>query len=314
VTPLFFELVEYLAASPRDCVPLCNIVSHSFSTLGHPISNALWSMMYMQRWPAFHECMKYYGTTAWKPLYQDTMRGKVTCSLEIYHREKKLGFTMSCMPGLVHYEQQVDSYLIKYVSASDVPLEVIPAREEHRLRFLQSSARCLLQPETEEPPPPRTTPKSGRHVSTTIAAARKSLRWNSVTTPAEALTPGQATSSSSVSPANSSYSYRPITGIDEGLQIGCGLELQWKMQSGSPFGWWYGELEALERQPGASVAKATIIFKHFPPHSRWYRMQVVFGDGKIRDNSFGGKTGGIRSTSLDLQQQWCGFLPSVSIC
>mmetsp|Transcript_853 Transcript_853/g.1550 ORF Transcript_853/g.1550 Transcript_853/m.1550 type:complete len:426 (+) Transcript_853:73-1350(+) len=309
ITPLFFEFVEYLAASPRDCVPLCCIVSHSFSVLGRHIHNALWSMMYMQRWPAFHECMRFYGTTSWKPLYQDTMLGKVTCALEIYHREKKMGFTMSCMPALVHYEKKQDAYLVKYVSASDVPVERIPAKEDRRLRFVPSSARRLLQPESDAShpstrPPPKPTRSS---TAARVAAATHSLRRPSMATATQAQQHAAPTSITSA--ANPSYSYRPITGVDEGLQIGGGLELQWKMQSGSPFGWWYGELEGLEHRSGASIAKATIIFKHFPPNSRWYRMQVVFGDGEIRDSSFGGQTGGIRSTPLALQQQWYGFLP-----
>jgi len=294
VTPLFFELVEYLASSPRDGVPLCGVVSHSFAVLSYPISNALWSVMYMQRWPAFHECMRFYGTVTWKSLYRDTMLGKVTCALEIYHREKIVGFSMSCMPALVHYEQKQDAYSAKYVSATDVPVETIPVTEERRLRFLPSSARCLLAPESDalQPPTPKPTVEASK-----LATAAHSLRRQFQTTP-------------TVRAAKAFYNYTSITGIDEGLRIGGGLELQWKMQPGSPFGWWYGELEDLERLPGASVAKATILFKHFPPHSRWHRMQVVFGDGEIRDSNFGGKTGGIRSTSLELQQHWYGFLPT----
>jgi hypothetical protein len=312
VTPLFFELVEYLAASPRDCVPLCNIVSHSFAVLGRPISNALWSMLYMQRWPAFHECLRFHGTTTWKPAYQDMMQGKVLCALEIYHREKKLGFTMSCMPAKVRYDKKQDAYLVKYVSASDVPLETIPVQQESRVRFLQSSARCLLQLESSAPQSQaQVRAKPARSVAAAklaVAAAHSLRRHVSPTTPVKPASPILTNA------ADSSYSYRSIEGIDEGLRIGAGVEIQWKMQSGSPFGWWYGELEDLERQPGASVAKATIVFKHFPPNSRWYRMQVVFGDGGIRDSNFGGKTGGIRSTAADLQQRWYGFLPTGSIC
>jgi len=255
----------------------------------------------MQRWPAFHECMRFDGTVTWKPLYKETMLGKTTCALEIYHREKKLGFTMSCMPALVYYDQKRDAYLAKYVSASEVPPETIPVREEYRLRFVPSSARCLLesdasQPTVQAPPKPARSGPAAR----LAAASRHSPPNPELSAPADE--------------KSSSYSYRSLTGIDEGLRIGAGLELQWKMQTGSPFGWWYGELEDLERQPGAFVAKATIVFKHFPPNIRWYRKQVVFGDGEIRDSSFGGKTGGIRSTSPELQQQWCGFLPTVSIC
>jgi len=38
------------------------------------------------------------------------------------------------------------------------------------------------------------------------------------------------------------------------LKIGQGLELQWKMQQGSPFGWWFGTVESVERDAGGARA------------------------------------------------------------
>ena len=40
-----------------------------------------------------------------------------------------------------------------------------------------------------------------------------------------------------------------LEGIPE-LKVGQGVELQWKMQQGSPFGWWFGTVESLERDAG----------------------------------------------------------------
>ena len=42
--------------------------------------------------------------------------------------------------------------------------------------------------------------------------------------------------------------------------------------AGSPFGWWYGKVERLERN-GATAA-VTLIFPHFPTNSRWYRLRL----------------------------------------
>jgi len=247
------------------------------------------------------------------------MLGKVSCSLEIYHRENKLEFEMSCMPAVVHYEKKRDVYLAKYVSATeyvsagDEPLETIPVKQERRLRFLPSSACCLLQLDSAASRPwsqACAEPACSVAAANLAIAAAHSLRCHYPATPATPATPALP---SLANAANSSYSYRSIAGIDEGLRIGAGLEVQWKRQSGGPFGWWYGELEDLERQPGASVARATIVFKHFPPNSSWYRMQVVFGDGVIRDSNFGGKTGGIRSTPPESTSQWRSWRDMASL-
>lgn len=62
-----------------------------------------------------------------------------------------------------------------------------------------------------------------------------------------------------------SYPYRVLEGFSE-LRIGQGVELQWKMQFGSPFGWWFGHLEELHIDPDRKTALATVTFR--PPGSR----------------------------------------------
>jgi hypothetical protein len=104
------------------------------------------------------------------------------------------------------------------------------------------------------------------------------------------------------------YPHRVLEGTD-GLRIGNGVELQWKMQVGSPFGWWYGRLEKLEHVEGGRLAHATIIFHHFPENSRWYRLSILFGDAEMRPCSFGGHTGGIRPCTEAEMEQWQQFFP-----
>jgi hypothetical protein len=104
------------------------------------------------------------------------------------------------------------------------------------------------------------------------------------------------------------YPYRVLEGLD-GLVVGKGVELQWKMQYGSPFGWWYGHLEALGRGPSPGLAIATIIFPHFSPGAPWYRLNVMFGDDKMRDCTFGGYTGGIRGVTQAEYKRWMQFFP-----
>jgi hypothetical protein len=105
----------------------------------------------------------------------------------------------------------------------------------------------------------------------------------------------------------SAYPYKVLEGT-HGLRVGGGVELQWKMQSGGPFGWWYGHLEALERGADGRRTTATITFPHFPTTSDWYRLRVQVGDGEIRECTFGGYTGGLRATASDVEKKhWMQF-------
>jgi len=89
--------------------------------------------------------------------------------------------------------------------------------------------------------------------------------------------------------------------------LGKGVELQWKMQAGSPFGWWYGVLESLRIHGDGLTATAKLTFRHFPLGSRWYELDVVFGDNKIRPGAIGGYTGGIRGVTDEENLRWMVF-------
>lgn len=105
------------------------------------------------------------------------------------------------------------------------------------------------------------------------------------------------------------YPYRTLSGLDS-LVPGQGVELQWKMQEGSPFGWWYGLLETLACDPDGSKAVATITFPHFHRNSYWHQVEVTFGDGVMRSCLMGGFNGGVRPCTRDEEQKWAGLLPA----
>ncbi|CAK0858341.1 unnamed protein product [Prorocentrum cordatum] len=264
----------------------------------------------------------------------ETLSGRLECTLEVFEREKKLGrlggstaahrhrcfaearwdadwaglraggcagaarglaargpespapsrqklprFAMAAMPARLQYETSLGAYLARYLSASQVPPEPIPPHEEHRLRFCPRGVRGRLR---------CGPPSEGGDAKTEATAPTESLK----------------------DPHGcdlSRYPYRVLGGL-EGLEVGRSVELQWKMQEGSPFGWWYGRLDALAVKPDG-LAQATITFNHFPVNSRWYRLDVVIGDTRVRDCSFGGYTGGIRPVSEDEDRQCMKFFP-----
>jgi len=104
------------------------------------------------------------------------------------------------------------------------------------------------------------------------------------------------------------YMDRVLPGF-EGLRPGVEVELQWRMQEGSPFGWWYVHLDALDYDEGGALATATLTFRHFPRNSRFYKLQVRFGDSQMRPCKFGGFTGGIRCTTEAERKHWMEFFP-----
>jgi len=104
------------------------------------------------------------------------------------------------------------------------------------------------------------------------------------------------------------YGHRVLEGIPK-VTVGQGVELQWKMQQGSPFGWWFGTVESLERDSGGSKAKVTMIFDHFPASSRWRRLQIIVGDGVVRQCAIGGWHGGVRAVTAAEKSEWVKFYP-----
>ena len=93
------------------------------------------------------------------------------------------------------------------------------------------------------------------------------------------------------------------------LKVGQGLELQWKMQQGSPFGWWFGIVESVVRDPNSTKAIVTMTFDHFPATSRWRRLQITVGDGATRPCAIGGWHGGVRAVSPSEKKEWAKFFP-----
>jgi hypothetical protein len=227
-----------------------------------------WREFYELKWPAFYDAMEYASVKDWRAVYFETLSGRSQVVLEIFDREKKIGFAMSAMPATVRYKADDDTYIAQYISASPVRPESIASSENHRLRFCPVSVRERLRPG-----PPLIDEDM-------ICQA----------------------------PSPLSYPYTVLGGT-EGLVVGRGVELQWKMQENSPFGWWYGDLEALRRDRGEAAVTATVIFRHFPKSSPWYRLDVKFGDSAMRDCIFGGKTGGMRPVNTQEQKRWMQHLP-----
>eukprot|EP00928_Gymnodinium_smaydae_P086983 TRINITY_DN71352_c0_g1_i1.p1 TRINITY_DN71352_c0_g1~~TRINITY_DN71352_c0_g1_i1.p1 ORF type:complete len:378 (+),score=58.16 TRINITY_DN71352_c0_g1_i1:141-1274(+) len=260
--PLLLEIASYLD-EPRDLVSFCSLASRSLERLGVGASCRLWEQLYARRWPAFYCYHKEQDIQNLRLALRDVVLGKVEVALEVFDREKKLGFAMAAMPAIVRFEATSKCYVAKYISASEVAPERIPLAEGYRLRFCPRSARPSLEP---------------------------------------------ARSASVYEMGNALYPYKVLQGFD-GLYVGGDVELQWKMQTGSPFGWWCGRLEDLRLDPGGRTALASITFRHFPTESRWYRLEVRFGDDTLRVCQFGGYTGGIRGVSAEESIHWKRFLP-----
>ncbi|CAK0824359.1 unnamed protein product [Prorocentrum cordatum] len=264
--PLLLEIGLFLAEEPTEILGLCSVSTQFHELKMGPTADYLWRELYRTRWPKFFDCMTYQEVRDWRLLYIDTLSGRRGCTLEVFHRHKKVGFAMSAMPASVTYDACQDCYVARYFSASEVPPETIPAREDHRLRFCPEAVRpSLLEP--------RSLPSA----------------WSKAAVLCD------------------TYPDKVLAGID-GLRAGSSIELQWKMQHDSPFGWWYGHLEQLEPIDGG-LAKAVITFRHFSPFSQWYRLAVVFGDDQKRECEFGGYTGGIRALSVAESLHFLRFFP-----
>ncbi|CAE7905134.1 F-box protein [Symbiodinium microadriaticum] len=270
--PLLLEVTCYLVQSPKDFCAICQL-SPAFTPLLEPFMDRLWAGLYQARWPCFYSCLLHRGAEAWYTLYWQTWRGNSEFQMEIFDREKKRGFCMSAMPALVQYDHAADAYVASYISASEVMPEVIPRAQEHRLRFCPPSARqrlCISWLPLPEVPRKRLCPSYKRQ---------------------------------------STYPYKVLEGL-QGLEVGKPVELQWKMQLGSPFGWWFCHLEDLCVESNSETATATLIFKHFSPRSQWYRLKVRVGGREVRRSDFGGFTGGLRAVTPEEEALWQCFLPS----
>jgi len=276
--PVLLIIAKYAAESPQVLARLCSS-SPSFQQRDLELNgNIIWGQLFRQRWPAFYECLHHHGAGDWRRLYRETLIGHLECTLEVFDREKKRGFAMSAMPARIMYDSKRGKYVARYLSASKVLPEGIPLEEEHRLRFCPASARDRLLP-------------------------------NGVLEGSASLDRAEATQEQLKPPENrEEYPYRVLRDRRD-LVPGQGVELQWKMQRGSPFGWWYGQLESVRHDEATGLSTARITFRHFPPTSRWYQLDVCFGDATKHPCDFGGFTGGIRAVSEIEQKRWASFFP-----
>lgn len=276
--PILFMIAGYAIGSPRDMANLCAASVCFRNGDLEVMADSLWEVLFSQRWPAFHECLCHHQGQDWCKLYFETLRGHIECALEVFDREKKRGFAMSAMPARVMFDAKRNLYIARYLSASKVLPEGIPVKEEHRLRFCPLSARERLLP-------------------------------NGVLEGSASLDKGRASLEQLRPPENrQEYPYR-ILEYERELVVGQGVELQWKMQRGSPFGWWYGILESLRRDEASGLLTARITFRHFPANSRWYQLDVRFGDGQMHSCDFGGFTGGLRAVTDAEKKTWAQFFP-----
>lgn len=83
---------------------------------------------------------------------------------------------------------------------------------------------------------------------------------------------------------------------------GQGIELQWKMRAGGPFGWWYAEVEGVEAR--GNGFHAMLLFRHFPASSPWYRLLVPLCLTNPEPCAIGGFCGGLRRCTAEEQATW----------
>lgn len=299
VMPLLIGIASFLD-SPRDLVNLCGLSSKSVARGCLLEKHPAWERLYASRWPVFYEAMQHMGASDWRRIYQMTLSGQCKNLLEIRHREKRPGFALSAMPAWVSWQSagccskceakivskkakcctecgtRLDEaakdgcYVAKYVSATEQVTERITiADATERLRF------CPV-------------------------AVREGLRPGQMPTQAEMM---QAKAAGLDMAAVAPYPYKVLKGVDSGLQVGGGVELQFKNSEKSPFGWWYGRLEELEMEDDER-AVATIVFEQFPKDTPYHRQRIEFGDGKLRTAAAGGFSGGLRSCTSAEVKQW----------
>lgn len=308
--PILYEIADYIVDSPRDFVRFFGLASRSISLEIQEKVNSLWRQLYARTWPAFYDYVSFLTVHEdWRGLFQETVAGRLECLLEVFDREKMPGFTMAAMSAWVRYSALSGGFLARYLSASEVQPEIIPRAEGFRLRFCPASVCSRLLPGLAAD---GAAPSCGGCAASPRARLGGLGGAEAPRFPGRALLrpawPGEAQSEEAQELQNTTYPYRVLEGFD-GLVVGRGVELQWKMQLGSPFGWWYGRLEALRVDEDHRLATALITFPHFPSNARWHRVEVRFGDAEMRLCPFGGYSGGLRGVSEEDERRWEVFLP-----
>jgi len=270
VPPVLFTIVDFIADRPLDAVRLSCWTASFIHAESRITANSLWSTLYERRWAAFHDAVSHMS------------KGKLVDWCAQY-QETLFGKTKLILE-VFHRE------LKRGFTMSVMPAHVcFDARlDAYRAEYISASAVL-----------PETIPAADDHrLRFCSASTRERLELNSV---AQQQLPDQKDKTLH-------YPYRVLQGTD-GLIPGKEVEVQWKMQHGSPFGWWHGTLESIAYEDNGPHATATVTFAHFPRDSRWHRMQVRFGDSEVQANDYGGFTGGIRACSDAEARHWKRFFP-----
>eukprot|EP00929_Paragymnodinium_shiwhaense_P095265 TRINITY_DN5629_c0_g1_i1.p1 TRINITY_DN5629_c0_g1~~TRINITY_DN5629_c0_g1_i1.p1 ORF type:complete len:353 (-),score=87.01 TRINITY_DN5629_c0_g1_i1:337-1395(-) len=299
VMPLLLSISSFLD-SPVDLINLCGLTCKSIASCYPLDDHPIWKQMYASRWPMIYEAMVYMGASDWRRAYQQTVSGQSKCLLEVQQREQRPEFRLSAMPAWVTWK--------------------LPACSKCDAKVSSKKAKCCMECGARLDEAAKEGCYVAKHISSTEqvteripqsdaaqrlrfcpAAVRGSLRPGSVPAAAE-VREAQARGEDPASFAP--YPYKAMKGVEAGLKVGGGVELQWKMQARNPFGWWYGRLESLDVECPGDRAFATIVFEQFPKDTPYHRQRVEFGDGKIRTNAAGGFTGGVRSCTTAEVNHW----------
>jgi len=267
---VLFLVVDFIADRPLDAVRLSCQTANFIFTETCMFEHSLWNALYERRWPTFHEALSHES------------RAEVL-DWRAQYQETLAGNTKITLE--VYHRERKRGFAMSVMPAN------VSFNVKNNLYMAEYISASQVRPEA--------IPVSESYrLRFCPPSARERLEPDLVAKPQE-----QDPEAMSLQ-----YPYRVLQGT-AGLMPGQSVELQWKMQWGSPFGWWYGTLEAITRETNGPHATATILFDHFPKDSRWYRMEVRFGDLEIQPNDFGGFTGGIRACSDAETRHWNQYFP-----
>jgi len=265
VPPVLFTIIDFIADRPLNAVRLSCWTASFIHAETRISTNLLWSKLYERRWPAFHDAVSHTSKAKWVDW----------CT---QYQETLFGKTKVTLE--VYHRELKRGFV----------MSVMPANVHFDAKLNAYVAEYISASQVR----PEAIPALDVHrLRFCPLGTRERLEVS-------LLAQLQVQDKDDTAPC---YPYRVLQGTD-GLVPGQSVELQWKMQQASPFGWWYGTLESIAYENNGPHATATITFGHFPWDSRWYRMQVCFGDSEIRTNDYGGFTGGIRACSDAEARHW----------
>lgn len=269
VSPVLYLIMDFIADRPLDAVRFSCLTANFIFAETRVAQHSLWRTLYEQRWPAFHDALSHKS------------RAEVL-DWRAQYQETLAGNTTITLE--VYHRERKRGFA----------MSVMPANVSFKAKRNVYMADYISASQVH----PEAIPVSESYrLRFCPSSTREHLEPDLVAKPRE-----------QDQEQSLHYPYRVLQDTT-GLIPGQSVELQWKMQWGSPFGWWYGTLEAITRETNGPHATATILFDHFPKHSRWYRMEVRFGDAEIRPNDFGGFTGGIRACSHAETRHWNQYFP-----